>query len=282
MFTYTSADGLTIHVHSWTPDRPQVRGIVQIAHGMGEHAARYAHLAERLTGHGYAVYAADQRGHGLSISGTPGELGPDGWNMFVADMAQLTKILRARHPAAPLVLVAHSLGAMAAQQYLLDDAELLDGVALSGATAVDGLFARIAAAGGDLLGLFNAEFQPIRTDADWISRDEARVDAYVADPWCGFAIDDTNMASLAANAVQRLAHPTNIPTDLPVYIMVGDRDALNAGLKLSDLAVQRYRDAGLTDLTYRIYPDARHEILNELNRDEVEADLVEWIARVTG
>lgn len=147
---------------------------------------------------------------------------------------------------------------------------------------MDGLFARIAAAGGDLLGLFNAEFQPIRTDADWISRDEARVDAYVADPWCGFAIDDTNMASLAANAVQRLAHPTNIPTDLPVYIMVGDRDALNAGLKLSDLAVQRYRDAGLTDLTYRIYPDARHEILNELNRDEVEADLVEWIARVTG
>ncbi|WP_328399759.1 hypothetical protein [Nocardia sp. NBC_00403] len=95
---------------------------------------------------------------------------------------------------------------MAAQQYLLDDAELLDGVALSGATAVDGLFAGIAAAGGDLLGMFNAEFQPIRTDADWISRDETQVDAYIADPWCGFAIDDTDMASLAVNAVQRLAH----------------------------------------------------------------------------
>jgi len=281
MFTYPSADGTTIYVHTWAPARPQVRGVIQIAHGMGEHAARYAHLAERLVAAGYVVYAADQRGHGHSIAGTPGDLGPDGWNMFVADMVALTKILRDRHPAVPLVLIAHSLGAMAAQQYLLDEAGLLDGVALSGATAVDKLFENIAAAGRDLLGLFNAEFQPLRTDADWISRDEAQVDAYVADPWCGFAIDETSMATLAANGVALLAEPTQVPADLPFYIMVGERDPLNDGLKLSNLAVQRYRDAGATDITYRSYPDARHEILNELNRREVEDDLIAWIERVT-
>jgi len=282
MFTFTSADGLTIHVHTWAPSRPRVRGVVQIAHGMGEHAARYAHLAERLVAEGYVVYAADQRGHGHSIAGTPGDLGPDGWTMFVADMVALTKILRDRHPAVPVVLFAHSLGAMAAQQYLLDEAELLDGVALSGVTAVDGLFENIAAAGGDLLGLFNARFQPTRTDADWISRDEAQVDAYIDDPWCGFAIDEASMATLAANGVAVLAKPTAVPANLPFYFMVGDRDPLNDGLRLSDLAVQRYRDAGAADITYRVYPGARHELLNELDREHVENDLTAWIERVTG
>ncbi|MGW5440592.1 alpha/beta hydrolase [Nocardia asteroides] len=279
MLTFTSSDDITIHVRSWLPTAAEPVGVVLIAHGMGEHSDRYSHLATMLAGLGYAVYAPDHRGHGYSMFSEPGQLGPDGWNLLVADLVTLTGLLRDRHPGLPLTLFGHSLGSFAVQQYILDHSALVDEVVLCGSTAVDGLFDNIMAAGGDLTAFFNAAFQPTRTDADWISSDEAQVDAYIADPWCGFAIDETNMALLAATAYQRLADPGTVRTDLPVYVMVGDRDPLNDNTRLSDLLVQRYRDAGLTDLTYRIYPGARHEVLNEVDRDTVHADLAAWVTR---
>ncbi len=279
VFTFTSSDGITIHVRSWSPTAAEPVGVVQIAHGMGEHSDRYSHLAATLAGLGYAVYAADHRGHGYSMFSEPGQLGPDGWNLLVADQVTLTGLLRERHPGLPLTLFGHSLGSFAVQQYLLDHSDLVDEAVLCGSTAVDGLFDAIVAAGGDLTTFFNARFQPTRTDADWISSDEAQVDAYIADPWCGFAVDDANMALLATTAYQRLTDPSTVRSDLPVYVMVGDQDPLNDGTRLSDLLVQRYRDAGLTDITYRIYQGARHEVLNEVDRDQVEADLTAWVTR---
>ncbi|WP_309058116.1 alpha/beta hydrolase [Streptomyces sp.] len=291
MFTYTSQDGVVLHVHTWLPAGPP-RGIVQIAHGMGEHAGRYAPLAGHLVGRGYAVYAADHRGHGRSAHAALGHLGEDGWNLLVADMAALTRIARERHPGAPVVLLGHSMGSFAAQQYLLDHPGLVDGVALSGTTAVDRLLAGLASAArkaaeegsgarGGAFDAFNAGFTPRRTPADWLSRDERQVDAYLADPLCGFTVDDRGMADMGA-AAARLAVPAGIPAGLPLHVLAGDRDPLNAGLTLTDLLVSRYRAAGLTDVTYRAYPGARHEVLNETNRDEVVADLTAWIERVTG
>ncbi|MFE0650856.1 alpha/beta fold hydrolase [Streptomyces sp. NPDC059534] len=301
MFTFTSQDGVVIHVHTWLPEG-EARGVVQIAHGMGEHAARYAHLAGHLAGLGFAVYAADHRGHGLSMHAGPGRFGENGWNLLVEDIAALTRIARERHPGAPVVLVGHSMGSFAAQQYLLDHAALVDGVALSGTTALDGLLAGLvdaarraaengpdaghaggdeAGGGGGLFDAFNAAFAPNRTEADWLSRDEKQVDAYLADPLCGFGADGRGMADMGA-AAARLAAPEGIPADLPVCVLVGDHDPLNARLTLSDLLVSRYRQAGLADLTYRSYEGARHEILNETNRDEVVADLTAWIERVAG
>ncbi|MEV6561831.1 alpha/beta hydrolase [Nocardia sp. NPDC051756] len=279
MFTFSSSDRILIHVQEWLPaDRAPI-GVVQIAHGMGEYAARYGHLAEKLAGRGYAVYADDHRGHGHSITGQPGELGSDGWNLLVEDLVTLTKLLRAKHSGLPVVLFGHSLGSFAVQQYILDHADLIDDVVLCGTTSVDQLFVMIAESGTDLLGLFNARFQPTRTTADWLSRDEDQVDAYLAHPWCGFEIDAANMASLATVAAERLAKPVTVPADLPLYVMVGDADPLNDELRLSELLLTRYRAAGLTDLTYRVYAGARHEILNETNRDQVEDDLIAWITR---
>ncbi|WP_018657786.1 alpha/beta hydrolase [Actinomadura flavalba] len=284
MFTFTSTDGVEVHVHVWEPSG-EPRGIVQIAHGMGEHAARYAHLAGTLNDHGYVVYASDHRGHGRTMKGDPGTLGVGGWDLLVADMVALSELARERHPGLPLVLVAHSLGSFAAQQYVLDHADLLAGLVLSGTTAVDGLLAQFVASltenpDADVLALFNEPFVPARTEADWLSRDEAQVDAYVADPWCGFSLDDQAMGELFT-AAPRLADPSPVPADLPVYVVVGTADPLNANLTLSDLLVQRYRDAGLTDVTYTTYKEARHEVFNETNRDEVESDLLTWITRVT-
>ncbi|MFE6228002.1 alpha/beta hydrolase [Streptomyces sp. NPDC057854] len=283
MVTFTSRDGVRVHVHTWLPEGP-VRGVVQIAHGMGEHGLRYAPFAEHLAARGHAVYAADHRGHGRSMHAGPGHLGADGWNLLVADLAALTRIVRERHPGAPVVLFGHSMGSFAAQQYLLDHAELADGVALSGTTAVDALLRALAEAprsAAGPFGPFNAPFAPNRTEADWLSRDERQVDAYLADPLCGFGLDLQGLA-LMADAAGRLAAPSGIPPDLPVALFVGDRDPLNGGLAHTDLLVSRYREAGLTDLVYHRYEGARHEVLNETNRAEVVADVTAWIARVTG
>jgi len=279
MFTFDSGkDGVRIHVHVWQPADPP-RGVVQIAHGMGEHAGRYAALAEALTARGFAVYAGDHRGHGLSRHAAPGHLGEDGWNSLVGDLVTLSETIRERHPGLPLVLLGHSLGSFAAQQYVLHNSHLIDALALAGTTAVDAMLANQAADTGDPLVALNKGFEPARTLFDWLSRDPEAVDAYLADPLCGSSLDAEGMRQVAA-ASTALAQPTGIPAHLPVYVLVGDRDPLNAGLALSDLLVDRYRQAGLTDITYRVYPEARHELFNETNRAEVEGDLLAWLERV--
>ncbi|SDC91245.1 alpha/beta hydrolase [Actinokineospora iranica] len=281
MSPFTSADGLPLHLAEW-PSRGEPRGVVQIAHGMGEHSARYGRVAEHLAGLGYAVYANDHRGHGRSMAGAPGHLGAHGWTRLVADLAALARRLRDRHPGLPLVLFGHSMGSFALQHGLVEYPGLADAVVLSGATALDQLVsAPVDPDSGGLFAAFNAAFAPNRTDFDWLSRDESEVDAYIADPLCGFALDEAGMAELNA-AAPRMAEPPAAAPTLPVYVMVGDRDPLNGGLALSDLLVRRYQAAGLTDVTYRTYPGARHELLNETNRDEVTADLTAWLTRVTG
>jgi alpha-beta hydrolase superfamily lysophospholipase len=277
VFTFASnVDGITIHVHEWAPAGPP-RGIVQISHGMGEHAARYAHLAETLAGAGFAVYADDHRGHGQSMASTPGDLGKGGWDALVDDMVQLSGLVRDRHSGLPLVLVGHSLGSFASQQYILDHSGDIAGVALSGTTALDALLPHISGddSGGSVLAAFNKPFEPARTDFDWLSRDEAQVDAYIADRWCGFDLAPAALAELFG-AADRWADSSSVRPGLPIYVFVGAQDPINGGLAFSDVLVQRYRDSGHS-VTYKSYPGGRHEILNETNRDEVEADLLAWI-----
>jgi alpha-beta hydrolase superfamily lysophospholipase len=279
MFTFDSEDGVRIHVYAWQPAQPP-RGVVQIAHGMGEHAGRYAALAEALTARGFAVYANDHRGHGLSRHAAPGHLGADGWNGLVGDVVTLSETIRARHPGLPLVLLGHSLGSFAAQQYVLHHSHLIDALALAGTTAVDVMIANQAADIGDPLIALNKGFEPARALFDWRSRDPEAVDAYLADPLCGSSLDAEGMRQVAV-ASAALATPREIPARLPVCVLVGDRDPLNAGLALSDLLVDRYRQAGLTDITYRVYPEARHELFNETNRNEAVGALLAWLERMT-
>ncbi|MFF4099144.1 alpha/beta fold hydrolase [Streptomyces sp. NPDC001903] len=290
MFTFDSSDGTTVTVHTWLPGPrpgdgsagPEPRAIVLIAHGMGEHALRYAPLAGELASRGYAVYAPDHRGHGLTMNAGPGVLGENGWQLLVDDLAALSETVRGLHPGMPLVLLGHSLGSFAAQHYLLDWPEHADAVALYGTTAVDRMFLRVAEAGADPLAAFNAPFEPARTPADWLSRDEAQVDAYLADPLCGFAIDDRAMGELYEAASTRFHDPAGAPPAVPLYVAVGSADPLNYGLELSDLVVERYRAAGHPDVEYRTYEDARHELFNETDRDRVVADLLGWLERVVG
>ena len=282
-FTYPAKDGTEIAGYRWDP-AGQPRGAVQLTHGMGEHVQRYGALARALTGRGLVVYGQDHRGHGATARSADelGQLGPDGWTQLVDDIDLLVSRIRDEQPGLPLVLLGHSMGSFAVQQYLLDHSDRVDAVVLTGTTALDQLEPALDLDKPIDLAMFNAAFEPARTEFDWLSRDEAIVDAYIADPRCGFGIDTDAAKDMFAGA-RRVADPGQVAavrSDLPLYIAAGELDPVNANLALLNVLAGRYRAAGLTDVTVRTYPGARHEILNETNRDQVVADILEWIDQV--
>ncbi|WP_424393566.1 alpha/beta fold hydrolase [Mycobacterium sp.] len=285
-FSYRSADGRQLAGYRWTGDGGQTgTGLVVLVHGMGEHLRRYDHVADALTSQGFAVYGHDHRGHGASLAADdePGHLGPNGWSALVDDLNRVIAQAKSDHPRLPVVVVAHSMGSFATQQFLLDHGAQVDAVALTGTAALDLLESALDLSSDLDLTAFNTPFQPARTDFDWLSRDESVVDAYLADPLCGFGIDAVSLKDMFAGA-RRLADPAEVacmPHDLPVYVAVGSKDPVNGALTLLWPLVDRYRAAGLSDVTVRVYDDGRHEILNEINRAEVIDDLLQWLHRVS-
>ncbi|MEI7593163.1 MAG: alpha/beta hydrolase [Actinomycetes bacterium] len=288
LFTFPASDGHEVASYRWRPSPTEtVIGSVQLAHGMGEHAGRYERLAAALCAAGWVVYANDHRGHGRSATGAHvgdgglGDMGPGSWAGVIDDIAVLNDRIADEVPGLPRVLLGHSMGSFAAQQFILDHSADIDGLVLSGTTAVDLAAATFEPdAPADLTAL-NGGFEPARTPYDWLSRDEAEVDAYVADPLCGFGIDAAATRGLI-EAAPRLGDPAvlaGIRDDLPIYLVAGSADPLNFDLALVELVAQRYRDAGITDITTDFHQDARHEVFNETNRDEVTAHLIAWLSR---
>lgn len=278
--TFTSpSDGTAIATYAWGEELEDPRGVVQIAHGLAEHGRRYDRLARALVAAGYRVHAVDHRGHGNSVASAD-ELGHFDFTALVADVAAFGASLKEESDL-PLFLVAHSMGSFAAQTVILDHSDQYTGVVLSGSTALDVLGAELAKAEGPVgLEAFNAGFEH-RTGYEWLSRDDTEVDKYVADPLCGFDLPDTAVPQLFAGAA-RLGDPTalaGVRNDLPILVTSGDADPLSGGGQLVQLLGQRYRDAGVTDLTVSLYPEARHEIFNETNRDEITADVIEWLTQ---
>jgi alpha-beta hydrolase superfamily lysophospholipase len=279
-FAFDSEDGLEIAYYRWRAPG-KAAGIVQIAHGMGEHSLRYAHVAEFLNQAGFHVYANDHRGHGRSVKARDslGDFGAAGWNGLVGDMVTLTRLARTREGRLPVVLLGHSMGSFAAQHYVLDNSAAIAGLVLSGSAAVDKL-AIDPSQDADLTA-FNRAFEPARTPHDWLSRDPAAVDAYEADPLCGFGINKRAMETMVGSAIQLIdpAALSQIRKDLPIYIFAGDKDPINHDLEWIKPLAERYRTAGIVNVSEKYYPQGRHEMLNETNRDEVMRDLVSWLQR---
>lgn len=185
-----SSGGLRVAAYRWDPPGAP-RAIVSLTHGMGEHAMRYALLAGALTGRGHVVYAQDHGGHGRTAVSEEqlGQLGEHGWDELVNDIDRLRSAAVAEHPGLPVVVVGHSMGSVALQQYLLDHSHDLRAAVLTGTAAIDLLEPALDLDEPIDLSGFNARFEPARTAFDWLSRDEEQVDLYLADPWCGFGLD---------------------------------------------------------------------------------------------
>jgi alpha-beta hydrolase superfamily lysophospholipase len=276
-FEIRATDGQRLSAYYWT-GKGSPRAVIILSHGMGEHARRYPVALAPLIESDVDVYALDHRGHGATASGRHelGDLGVGGFAALVGDVLELTRVARKEQPGTPMILLGHSMGSMVAQLFVLKHSELIDGLALSGTAAVD-----LVAAATVNPGLLNASFQPARTPFDWLSRDTEEVDAYLADPLCGFALVPTSFASMLSHGAQ-LADPAElakIRRGLPVYVFSGAHDPLNRDLQALQPVVDRYRAAGHS-VEVSIYPEARHEILNETNRAEVVAALGRWIDAV--
>lgn len=295
-FRLSTDDGSSLHVHHWPASQP--RAVLMIAHGMAEHGGRYARFAEQLVAAGFEVYAHDQRGHGLSAE--PGQLGHiaagDGWQALIRDLACLNHHIRQQHPGLPILLLAHSMGSYVAMGYLMRHSCSLAGVILSGSNYQplalyrsaelvarfecwrQGRQGRSGLIDWLSFGRFNKALRPNRTPFDWLSRDAAEVDRYIADPLCGFRCSNQFWVDLLQGLQQitPIEQLAQIDSQLPLLIVGGSADPISQGRRLQALA-DALRQTGLSQVSLTLYPGARHELLNETNRDEVSAQLLDWL-----
>ena len=286
-----------LFVNQWLPAGTP-KAIVLLAHGMAEHSGRYAHLGKTLCDAGFGLYAHDQRGHGKTAEhGTLGYFADnDGWCAVVSDVASLGQHIGQTHPGVPIFLLGHSMGSYIAQAYLMHHSASLQGAILSASNfqplalyRAASLIARVerlrqGPKGRSALiewlsfGSFNKAFKPNRTPYDWLSRDPAQVDAYASDPLCGFRCTNQLWIDLLGG-LQQISKASNlaqIDPGLPLLIMGGACDPVSEGKRLTDLA-KALRNAGNRQLQLNLYPQARHELFNETNRDEVMADVIDWL-----
>lgn len=278
---------------TWSPSGAP-RAVVQILHGMAEHMGRYERMAKALNEKGFAVAGRNHRGHGPEAETLGFFADRDGWDVLLRDAHAVSLDLKKRYPGAPFFLLGHSMGSFLAREYALRWGEELDGLIL----LATGFYGKPLCAAGRLLAKLspkkkpanfvnsiafagnNKPFSPGRTGFEWLSRDEKEVDKYVADPLCGFCFTGGAFADffgglLALTDESRLQ---NMPKELPVYFMSGDRDPVGQMGEGVKKAAEQFQKAGMKDVTVKLYPGARHELFNEINRDEVTADLADWLS----
>ena len=297
-FSYPSSDGVhVIHAREWVPEGTP-RGVVQIVHGVAEHIGRYDPVARFLAAHGYVVCGEDHLGHGLTAGGRFGCFGPkNGWDRVIRDVRRLRELEGEKHPGLPYVILGHSMGSFLARTYLIRwpgtvDAAVLSGTgqesaaAVAGGKALAGFLCRtrgpeyVSRLVNDLsLGAYNKAFKPNRTPSDWLSRDEAMVDLALSDPLCNF-MPTVSMFRDMMGGLRFIADRGNLARmnrDTPVYFLSGDSDpvgSMGAGVRKVE---GMFRSAGCKDVTVKLYPGGRHEMFNEINRQEVFDDLLAWI-----
>ena len=298
--TFTAKDGEIICYYKWEAQGTKDRGIIQIAHGIGEHAGRYDHIAHRLQKEGFTIYANDHRAHGKTaeIKRLYGYYdGEDYFEDVVADMHSLTELMQSEHPHSKFILFGHSMGSLLSRKYVLRYGKEIDALILSGtADFIKGL-GHFGLARTKMVSVFrgrqrsnetlrafffdefNKKFKPNRTKLDWISSDEAAVDAFEADPYRIENFSIGVFADILTNSKQlnQTSAFVNTPDELPILIFSGDEDPVGEMGKGVTKVAMNYERNGNKALTFNLYKGGRHEMLNEKNREEVEEDIITWL-----
>ncbi|MGK0326511.1 MAG: alpha-beta hydrolase superfamily lysophospholipase [Polaribacter sp.] len=299
--TYKTIDDVTIFYYKWPANKnTPLKGVIQISHGVGEHAGRYQPIAKILQREGYEVYANDHRIHGKSAKNDAFLGFYDGDDYFsdaLNDMRHLTDIIKKEHPNKKIILFGHSMGSLLSREYATKYGSDLEALILSGtANFMKGLgsFGLLSAQFlGKLNGKhrsneflknlfftqFNKKFKPNRTKVDWISSDENQVDLFEADP---LRIEDFSLSVFldllkGSKKVNQVSTFKNTPKELPLFIFSGDKDPVGEMGKGVKKVKNKYQKAGINDITLKLYKDGRHEMLNEVNKNEVEQDVINWL-----
>ncbi len=297
--SFLSSNGKTrIHYFVYRPSG-HVKAVVQISHGMCEHIDRYQHFALYLAENGYVVYGHDHLGHGASVE-SKNDLGyfgdESGWEYLVEDVYEVTKIARREYPGRKIFLLGHSMGSFIARLYLMKYGKKLSGIILSGTSgghqlnnvglAVVDLWIRVRGKRYRsntlkkmMFGDYNKRYPVIRTPNDWISRDVSVVDAYNKDELNTFVFTAAGFKDLMTmlKMVSDARWADSVPKDVPVFLLSGDMDPVGDYGRGVKKVYDRLLDAGVKDVKIKLYPGGRHEMLNEINRDEVYRDILDWL-----
>ena len=298
-FVLTSEGGISLKGYQWLPVA-KPKAVLQIVHGMAEHGARYERVASRLVSHGFAVVTHDHRGHGRSVAS--GQLrghmaDRSGWKLAVHDVHRVNQWIRREvNWGGCVIVLGHSMGSFMVQQLLGEFPDDADAACLSGSNdrpaliKVASLVARADRARlgrrhmSPLLaklafGNNNRDFMPARTENDWLSRDAVEVDKYETDPACGHDMTTQFWVDFFDGLSRLGDFHKSTPRGLPLYLFAGSEDPVGERGTGVIRLLQSYRRAGLSDLRLTLYPGARHETLNETNREQVETDLLEFCQR---
>lgn len=298
-FHYPSArDGCSIHALEWGPEGPP-RGIVHLVHGISEHIGRYDETARFLAEHGFLVCGEDHLGHGRTVTdGSYGFFAPEnGWTLAARDVRALRKLEGARHPNLPYFLLGHSMGSFLTRTYLILWPGTVSGAVLMGTgqepAPLVALGKRISALECRRLGprgvsplvhtlslgAYNRRFRPSRTPSDWLSRDPAEVDAFLADPLCQSRPTVSLFRDMMGGLqlIARRDQLARMDPSVPVCFLSGQEDPVGGMGRGVEQVVRMFQDAGCRDLSLHLYPGARHELFHEQNRREVWADLLDWL-----
>ncbi len=295
-------DGHEIQTYVW-PNK-NAKAWIHIFHGMAEHAKRYDAFALALVAQGYAVLAHNHRGHGTSSTTVLGQFAlNNGWQKVLDDLETVrTLVCDESHQASlPYYIFGHSMGSFIAQSYLTGNARNIDGVILSASNSQNVFMSQAGKQVANIeafrlgperpskllqflsFGSFNNQFKPNRTEYDWLSRDPVEVDKYVADSLCGFSCSISLWQDFldALAALFKQGSLNKIQTNLPILIIGGDQDPVGImGKGLPKLA-NHYQTSGQKNVTLKLYPGARHELLNETNRLDVISDTLNWLSKLT-
>ncbi len=288
-----------IHVKRCDPDG-EPRAVIQIAHGIAEHAERYADFMEFLADNGFVVVANDHLGHGKTVTKEEDKgffSREDGWNTVVKDMDKLRDIMHREFPNIPYVFFGHSMGSFLTRTYLIQYPDKYDAAIISGTGHQSKLLAASGYAmaclfskkngekstgnelNGIAFGAYNKGFQPQRTVFDWLSRDNAAVDEYIRDPMCGFVATNGLFRDMMGGILFMIKQENidKMSKTQPIYFMSGACDPVGENGKGVERAYKAFCQAGLKDVFMRLYPEGRHEMLNELNKEQVYQDILNWL-----
>ncbi len=294
-------DDEEVYLYKWEPKEGiKTKGIVQIAHGMAEHASRYARFAEELNKDGFIVYANDHRGHGKSaedLSALGYISDKDGFHTMVYDLKEINEFIRKENENMPLFLFSHSMGSFLSQRYIQLFGDSINGVILSGtngkksgvlnvAIILSGFIMKVKGrrANGNLLdklafGGYNKGISGSKTKFDWLSREMEEVDKYISDSYCGsvFPVSFFYDFFMGLKTIHRKNNLSKVPKGLPIFILSGDADPVGEYGKGVMRLVNMYRELQIKDLCHKLYKGGRHEMLNETNREEVTEDIKLWL-----
>lgn len=297
--TLASSTDAELALYIWQSAIP-AKGIVHINHGMAEHCARYDRFAQALNANGYHVIAHDHRGHGRTTAPDAHQglfASSDGWNKVLNDVLSVNVHAKETWPGLPVIFFGHSMGSIIGLNFCIRNSDQIDAVALwnSGVDGgplltIYGFLLRIERMfkGSDVpsaiarkltFETWNKEFKPNRTTHDWLSRDEAEVDKYVADALCGYDCCNGLWRDLleGIRAGGDDGELAKIRNDLPMHLLAGGKDPCSDNGKAVSRVATRLENTGITDLTNILHKDNRHEALNELNRDELTTDFIDWL-----